>query len=187
MNITIQRNALVVLTILLLAAAGAAVAWSFSSLGGFSGITSDQAAARAAVPVPEANPEPNLDNAITTRSLRGPLYDPPPPKPKTKPKPTPPPTPRPEPPPPRLEFTLVGTIIKSGQSLAMIEDADGNFDVKGEGESLELTPTGITVQNVTSEQVTLNWMGRTETVVLQRNKAARGSSNRNNGRRRNRP
>ena len=83
------------------------------------------------MPVPETNPEPKLDNAIAVRSVRGPLYDSPPPKPKPKPKPTPRPTPRPEPPPPRLEFKLVGTIIESGQSLAMIEDAEGNFDVKG--------------------------------------------------------
>ena len=189
MSITTQRNALIALTILLLAAASAAVAWSFSSLSGFTKTASDQTLPRAFVPVPEVNPEPNLDAATISRSLRGPLYDPPPPKPKPKPepRPTPEPVPPPEPPPPRLEFTLVGTIIEAGQSLAMIEDADGNFDVKGEGESLELTPTGITVRSVASEEVTLDWMGRIETVVLQRGKAVRGGINRNNGRRRNRP
>ncbi|MEE2936424.1 MAG: type II secretion system protein N [Planctomycetota bacterium] len=189
MSITTQRNALIALTILLLAAASAAVAWSFSSLSGFTKTATDQTLPRAFVPVPEVNPEPNLDAATISRSLRGPLYDPPPPKPKPKPepRPTPEPVPPPEPPPPRLEFTLVGTIIEAGQSLAMIEDADGNFDVKGEGESLELTPTGITVRSVASEEVTLDWMGRIETVVLQRGKAVRGGINRNNGRRRNRP
>ena len=43
---------------------------------------------------------------------------------------------------------LVGTIIQAEQSLAIVADATGEFDVKGIGESLELSPQGITVEQL---------------------------------------
>lgn len=190
MTINTQRNALIALTIVLLVAAAAVGSWSFSSLDDSArGIVRGTGDSLAEV-APSADPLSDFDPALASRLLRGPLYDPPPPRPQ--PKPTPAPEPPPPPPPPKLELTLVGTIIGSAQSLAIIADADGNFDVKGAGEELEFEsddiPNGITVERIESEQVTLDVQGRSTTVTLNREKQARGGGgNRANNRRRNRP
>jgi type II secretory pathway component PulC len=77
-----------------------------------------------------------------------------------------------------LDVTLVGTIIESDQSLAIVADSSGKFDIKGVGESLELSPQGMTVKTIESERVTLQFQGRQSTVELDRStktaKAAKG-------------
>lgn len=186
MNIKTQRHTLIGITIALVVATCGVVAWSFSSLELSSSPATRRGGGAADELVPDSNSLPTLDDAIASRSLRGPLYDPPPPTPRPKPVPRPVPKPTPAPP-PSLDFTLVGTIIQSAQSLAIIEDASGNFDIKGEGESLELTPRGITVQRVESEKVTLDWQGRMATVKLERSEASRKNVGRGSNRRRNRP
>ena len=65
-------------------------------------------------------------------------------------------------------MTLVGTIIEAENSLAIIADPNGQFDVKGIGEILEVDPAGIAVANIEAEQVTLDYRGDTTVLVLER-------------------
>jgi hypothetical protein len=85
-----------------------------------------------------------------------------------------------------LEVTLIGTIIQSDQNLAILADSSGKYDVKGIGEPLELSPEGITVESIQSEQVTLNYQGRRSVVQLDRGfkrPGAAGKSKAGGGRR----
>jgi type II secretory pathway component PulC len=126
-----------------------------------------------------------MGDRVVARQLRRPLYDPPAPPPARPPKPPTPvvaPAARPS---PQLDVTLVGTIIEAENSLAILADSTGKFDVKGVGESLELSTEGITVQGIESEQVTLQYQGRRSTVTLDRSRKKAGSSgNREKKRRR---
>jgi hypothetical protein len=136
-----------------------------------------------------------FDNAVAARALRRPLFDPPPPPPAPTPEPKPQPEPKPTvartptpPKPPTLEVTLVGTIIEAGQSLAIVADANGDFDVKGIGEPLELSPQGIKIEKIEPEQVTVSYQGRESTITLDRSAAAdRPARSRAGGRRRTKP
>ena len=122
----------------------------------------------------------NGDEIDLARSLRGPLYDPPPP-PIAAPQVRPTPRPKPTPTLPPLNLTLVGTIIDSEQSLAIIADAAGNFDVKGVGDSLELTPAGVRIGQIESEVITLEYQGRESTIRLDRDRLDREVSQRPGG------
>lgn len=125
-----------------------------------------------------------LSDANLTGALRGPLYDPPPPV--AKPRVELPPAAKPTPPPkPQLDLTLVGTIIDAGQSLAIIADATGKFDVKGIGEALELSPEGVRIDQIESEQITLQYQGNESTIRLDKNKQPANEGKRANNRRRN--
>jgi type II secretory pathway component PulC len=162
MDVTTQRRCLSVLAAGLFAGAAGAVGWSVSAIdGGASGMS------RNNVPVAEIDQaagesESSNDVSIASRALRRPLQDPPPPPPP-QPEPVPQiveaPTPQ-----PRLDVTLVGTIIQPDQSLAIVSDSTGAFDVKGIGEALELSTQGITVQRIEPEKVTLLYQER-ETIV----------------------
>ena len=82
--------------------------------------------------------------------LRSPLEDPPPVQPRREP-------PKAVPvkkPPPQLNFTLLATMIDSQRSLATIADASKS-DIKGVGETLSLSPAGVTIVSIESGQVTL--------------------------------
>ncbi len=164
MDVTTQRRYLTTLAGGLLLGAVGAIAWSVS------GIEPTAMTPTAGVP-PIANPfddsssQRTLSDAELNIALRHPLTDPPPPKPR-------PVAPRVVAPvlqpPPTLQLTLVGTIIESGKSLAIIADSSGDFDVKGVGESLELSPAGVSVKRIDSEQVELQYRGKTSTVKLDR-------------------
>ena len=162
-----------------------AIGWSLSDIDD-PNVVNDRAPGQQVQPaIPTDRNAPPYDDRIAARSLRGPLYDPPP-------QPAPP-VERPKPPAPvtpirsNLEWTLVGTIIEAGQSLAILADASGKFDVKGIGESLDLVPPGVTLQDIESEQVTLQYQGRKSTVQLDRStkKSNGGGGKRANNRRRN--
>lgn len=165
MHVTTQRRCLTLLAGGLVLGAAGATAWSLSGIES----TSDTSVAV----VPRINGQSNPGQAGTQVSdvelgiaLRRPLTDPPPPKPRPAPRqaaPTPPPQ-------PTLGLTLVGTIIDPVKSLAIIADAAGQFDVKGVGESLELTPAGVSVKRIDSEQVELQFQGKTSTVKLNRDR-----------------
>ena len=131
------------------------------------------------------------DPSLAARPLRRPLYDPPPKPPAPKPVVAETPAPPPSSPPPqaKLDVVLVGTIIQPEQSLAIIADAAGEFDVKGVGESLELTPQGITIATIESERVTLLYQGRPTMIEIDRkqpqdeaNAGNRGGNRRRNNR-----
>ena len=187
MDITRQRRLLHFTTAGLLAVAGGVVAWSLSNIDQEFAAERSNRSTRPSVIDSTTSPVDASNEQITGKSLRGPLYDPPPPPP---PRPEPPPkrveTPKP-PSIPRLDVTLVGTIIEADKSLAIIEDASGEFDIKGIGEPLELTPQGIVVEQIDSEQVILNYQGQKSTVMLDQTskKKTSGGSNRNMNRRRN--
>ncbi|MEM1068732.1 MAG: hypothetical protein AAGG48_03250 [Planctomycetota bacterium] len=188
MSVTTQRNVIYAIAFGLLIASGVVVAWSFSTLesGSTAERDNDRTSEKGSIPTVAAGME--LDESKIARNFRGPLYDPPP-APTRAPEPVQRQTPPPKPTRPSLEWTLVGTIIDSSESLAILADASGNFDVKAAGESLELTPAGITLTRIEAESVTLDWRGQTQTVTLDRdNKTSPANRNRGNNRRnRNRP
>ena len=69
---------------------------------------------------------------------------------------------------PKLNLTLVGTIIDSKGRLAIITDPSGKFDIKAAGEALELSPEGVTITKIASDQVTLSYQGKPWEVTLDR-------------------
>jgi type II secretory pathway component PulC len=180
MDVTTQRRFLGAIASGLMVGAAGTVLWSLSGIAE-SNVAADPNRSQQMQPaIPEKSVQP-LDDRVVAQSLRGPLYDPPPPT-------APPLVPRRESASPsrsQLDLTLVGTIIESDQSLAILADSSGKFDVKGIGESLELSPQGVTLQGIESEQVTIQYQGRKSTVRLDRSlkKPAGGDGKRNNRRR----
>ena len=79
-------------------------------------------------------------------------------------------------------MTLVGTIIDSQQSLAIIADSSGKFDVKGIGESLELAPAGVLVETIDSETVNLRFRGKVSTVKIDKKSSSASTPSKNNNR-----
>ena len=192
MDVTTQRRCLGVTAACLTAATVGAVGWSLRGIEGDVTVVPSSPPTMTLDESPIEPIDPTFDKAIAARALRRPLFDPPPPPP---PAPEPKPEPKPKvvekpstPRPPALEVTLVGTIIEAEQSLAIVADANGDFDVKGIGESLELSPQGITIETIEPERVTLSFQGRESTIELDRSAAAeRPARNRTGGRRRNKP
>ncbi len=186
MDITNQRRCLLAIAVGLFVGTAGAIGWSLRRIDTSSPVT-NVGRGQQLQPAVIRDDSPPFDERLAAQSLRGPLYDPaPPPKPRPKPKAAPTPTPAPRQ--PTLGLTLVGTIIETDQSVAILSDASGQFDVKGIGESLELLPAGVTVQSIESEQVTLQYQGRQSTVQLDRStkKSGAGGVQRGNNRRKNR-
>lgn len=183
MDITTQRRCLTAIAGGLLIGAVGAIGWSLSEIDTSTPIDKDVQREPVQPATRGDNPQP-FDERIALQSLRGPLYDPPAPAERAKPSSTPPPPPQQ----PKLDLTLVGTIMEANQSVAILSDASGQFDVKGIGELLELLPAGVTVQNIQAEQVTLEFQGRQSTVQLDRSskRPGGGAGQRGNNRRRNR-
>ncbi len=182
MDITTQRRCLGTLAGGLFAGTVAVVAWSFSGIDSPSEVRGENRSRNVGPAIAETD-MPSFDDRIAAQSLRAPLYDAPAPPPAARP-PQPPPKPAPRPK-TGLDVTLVGTIIESNQSFAILADSMGKFDIKGIGESLELSPQGMTVESIEAEQVTLEYQGRQSTVQLDRSrkKAAAGGERANNRRR----
>lgn len=184
MDITNQRRCLAAIAGGLLVGTAGAIGWSLSGIDTSSPISKLGQGQQIEPAISSVDPQP-FDERIAAQTLRGPLYDPPsaPAAPVERPKPTPAPTPQQ----PKLDLTLVGTIIEANQSIAILSDSSGQFDVKGIGESLELLPAGVTVENIEAEQVTLQYQGRRSTVQLDRStkKSGGGAKQRGNNRRRN--
>ncbi len=181
MDLTTKRRSLVATAAGMMVGAAGAIGWSLS---GIEPNESHLRSPRANVPsvtVPENVSRP-FDAKIARRSLRGPLYDPPP-RPTQRVIPT---TPTPPPTTPSLDMILVGTIIDSDDKFAIVADATGKFDVKGVGQLLELSPQGVTIEEIESEHVTLQYGGRQSRVGLDRSKNGKANKgvNRGNNRRR---
>lgn len=102
-----------------------------------------------------------MDPAIVSRSLRGPLVDPPPKRPVARRPPPVAPKPRPKPTPkkPSIKLTLVGTVMGETGHAAIVGNESGEFDVKGVGETLDLQPAGVTIKQIESDHVTLDYQG----------------------------
>ena len=184
-DIAAQQRLLYAIAGSCLLGATAAVYWSTSEIAP-AAVTVDRRVNGPAATGGESAPTHTAGvDAVLRRSLRAPLYDPPPAPPKTPANVRPVPRPKPTPP-PRLNLTLVGTIIDPDHSLAIVADADGNFDVKGVGDSLELQPAGVRIGHIEAEVITLQYQGREATIRLDR-EASRptGSKRQGNNRRRN--
>lgn len=166
MDLTTQRRCLVTIAAGFLIGTAGAILWSLSEIDSLGGID-DRAQGQQVQPaIPSQRSSKPFDQRFAAQTLRAPLYDPPSQR-----------TPRVEPPQPPtiaparvpvLELTLVGTIIDDDHRYAIVADASGQFDVKGIGQSLELSPQGITLQTIESEQVTVQYLGRESTVQLDR-------------------
>jgi len=183
MELRQQRQYLTLATACLLAFSAAVVFWSISEI-------TESTPSSPVVPSGEISDSETISKsaftipaAMTMRQLRAPLYDtePDPPKP---PKPIRPAAPLPRPV-PKLQLTLVGTIIESGKSLAIITDINGQFDVKGVGDTLEIDPNGIVITNIQAEQVTLMHRSQSTVLTLERTqKKNKGSGGNRNNRKR---
>lgn len=186
MDVRTQRRVLATVAGGLFVSTAAVVVWSLAEIDDSSPV-SQSGPTREFPGRIEVDPRaPRRDDFGAFQRLRQPLYDPPAPPPARPPQPPPPavtPVPQPS---SRLDVTLVGTIIEAEQSLAILADSTGKFDIKGVGESLELSTEGITVQDIASEQVTLQYQGRRSTVTLDRSRKKKtgGSGNRAKKRRR---
>ncbi len=183
MAIPTQQRLLSLLAIVALIGAGGAVYWSTSDLG--SGASASQRDNTAGTEL-DLSDSDATDSSDWSLALRSPLYDPPP---KAEPAPRQVPTTKPKTKPPArpsLNMTLVGTIIDSDGSLAIIADQNGKFDVKGEGDSLELSPPGVRIGQIGSETITLEYEGATSTIRLEKEKQNNKPAGNGNGRIRNR-
>lgn len=177
MELQRQRHYLTITTVCLLLFSAAIVLWSVSNVDESSPQSSNVQPGQTATSEVSRVPELTIPTAMTQRQLRGPLYDPAP-VPVSPPKPKSPVVPRPKTDPIR-DLSLVGTIIESNNSLAIITDANGGFDVKGVGEILELAPDGIVITSIQSEQVTLKHQDKTTTLSLERKQKKNKSTNGN--------
>ena len=156
MDITTQRRILTAAAGGLIVGAVAAIGWSVSGIDTSSPVIDGGQQGRAQAAIPAAVKSPSFERRMAAKPLRAPLYDPPPAPAPTKKQSVPAAPPRQS----KLDLTLVGTIIEKNGSVAILSDASGEFDVKGIGELLELTPPGVTVESIESEQVTLQYEGR---------------------------
>ena len=175
MELQLQRRYLTLATTGLLLFSAAIVLWSVSAIDESSPQSSNLQRGQVAKPKVTQDPDVTIPAALTKQQLRAPLYDPePPPVSPTKPKPPAVDIPKTG---PRLDWSLIGTIIETNNSLAIIADANGGFDVKGVGETLELAPDGIVITSIQAEQVVLNHQGKTTTLSLERKQKKNKSSN----------
>lgn len=192
MNVTLQRRCLAIAAGSLFAGAVAVGAWSMMDVSVLvANLGSESEPVEAENSPTTSNPQvaDTFDENLLKTSLRGPLFDPPPPPPVAPPSVAPrrqTPKPRPVVAAPKLELTLVGTLIENGRGLAILEDAANKFDVKGAGETLELSPAGVTVKHVSADQVTLVYQGRETTHELTKSKSKKAANDsagkRNRGR-----
>lgn len=183
MELQKQKRWLSITTACLLLCSAAVVPWAVSAIDESTPQVASSKSPTDVVPEISPNADLAISAAVTKRKLRQPLHDPEP-TPPAPPKPTPPPAPRPKPA-PKLTLSLVGTIIEANNSLAIIADADGQFDVKGIGETLEILPAGIVITKIQAEQVTLSHQGKKTILNLERDqKRNKGSSGNRNNRKR---
>ncbi len=66
-----------------------------------------------------------------------------------------------------LGLRLIGTLLESGKSLAMLADADGNIHLRGVGETFNLESGIVEVDRIELQQVTLSIDDRTLTLKMQ--------------------
>jgi hypothetical protein len=180
MDVINQRRLLTATAASLIAGTLGAAAWSLSSLP-----ESSEADLRVrprklnAPSTTAADNELAIDPDVLRLALRQPLDDPEPPPPKPQPSPPPRVVRDPQPKPgPELDFTVLGTVIDSTRRLAIIADPSGNFDIKGVGQALDLSPAGVMVQNIEGDEVTLVHNDRSSTLRIDKKRRRVKSQNR---------
>lgn len=173
MDMSTQRRTLTGLSAMLLAGSLGAGYWAVADLDQLPAVSADRIARPIKLPDAVAGSAVAGGQDSALRSLRAPLYDPPPAPPRPEPKVTTAPSPRPTPKrsEPKLGLTLVGTIMDSRQSVAIVADDQGGVDVKGIGQTLDLKPDGVTIQAIQSQQITLRYQGKESVVHLDRSAA----------------
>lgn len=177
MDLTTQKRLLTTLTGGFAAVAVAGVIWSLGSIDGKTDDQSSQVSRRSTGQETSSGRSPDNASADANAadfslSMQRPLYDPP--KPKPAPKPRSKPVVVRQPKQPRLDWTLVGTIIDSGRSVAILTDASGKTDIRGQGEEVELSPSGVLVRKIESDAVTLEIGGDKSTLRLKQSFAPGG-------------
>lgn len=69
-------------------------------------------------------------------------------------------------------------MISDSGSVAIVSDLAGEFDVKGVGQTLELSPAGITITKIESDSVTLDYKGSELKIEVDKTVPATGASGR---------
>lgn len=118
------------------------------------------------VALPRIEADTHLTRELTefsplfTRALGGPLYDPP--EVVASPVPQDEIEPKDAAPPPKkrklvrdIEMRVVGTLIESGRSLAILVDSEGRIQLRGEGDALETIAGEAKVARIGLKQVTI--------------------------------
>lgn len=196
MDLTNQRRLLTTLAAGFAALAIGGVVWSVSSLSPGSldetshagGTLIDTASGLADSTETSTETDTTDSESVTDLSmpLLKPLYE----APKPPPQPVQPVVRKPLTPvvkEPRLDWSLDGTIIDPARSIAILTDASGKTDLRGVGEEVELSPAGVLVRKIESDQVTLEVRGKKSTLRLQQSFSAGGGANNDRpNRRRNR-
>ncbi|MEO1524018.1 MAG: type II secretion system protein N [Planctomycetota bacterium] len=177
MNLTQLRRTIFASAGALVLTTAGTVVWSLGSIEADSAVasTNDRPTKSALSELTDDPPATKDDDVRLNQRLQQTLYDPPK-KPKTEPvKPQRPvnetPVVRP-PKPPRLDWTLIGTIIDSGNSIAIIADASGKTDIRTLGEEVDLAPPGVLVRKIDSQAVTLEVRGKESTLRLKQDFSA---------------
>jgi hypothetical protein len=92
--------------------------------------------------------------ALWRRRLASPLYEPPPVKPVETIRQVP--TAKKKNKQERLALRLIGTVLESGQSQAIVADSRGNIVLRGVGETLKMATGSGRVERIELNQVTLS-------------------------------
>lgn len=187
MNLTTQRRSIYGAAAGLVAVAGMGMIWSVSSIEGNETLA-DPLAIRSPRAAESPDQQPTTTSDATAKidfavPLQQTLVDvvkrPPKPAPR---KVVPPPPPRKVTPPPvkkpRLDWTLVGTVIDGDQSIAIFSDSSGKTDVRRVGETVELSPSGVVVRQIDSDEVTLEMRGGESKLTLTRSFKSNGGNGR---------
>ena len=61
---------------------------------------------------------------------------------------------------------LIGTILETGNSFAMVVDVDGRIDLQPEGGVLQIDPNGIRVERINHDSIVVSRNGTRETLFM---------------------
>lgn len=181
MNVTLQRRLIHGASLCMLGIAVAGVAWALRDVGQPSTTGEANASGARLALADDASVQPSVGSEESdagrsspqnwSLSLQQSLYDPPKPAPRPprpKPKPVQKPIAKPAAKPPKLDWRLVGTLIEPSGRVAILADATGKTDIRGADEEVELSPPGVRVRKIDSEEVTLEIRGTPSTLRLQK-------------------
>ncbi|NND99088.1 MAG: hypothetical protein HKN47_17360 [Pirellulaceae bacterium] len=167
MNVRQTRTLIHAVSAMLVVAAIATLAWGLSDSNSAGADALPSRPTGDSIDETAAQTNQFLVSDVWRTKLRGPLVDPPKPKPRPSIVRTPPkkPTVVAAPIPP-IEITLVGTILESGTGIGIFADADGKYDLKTVGETLDLEPTGMLVEGIEATKATVSLQGRQTTLQI---------------------
>ena len=75
-----------------------------------------------------------------------------------------------------LGLRLVGTVLEKGESMAIAVDRQGKLDFRKEGESFQLMPEGVRVENVSVDSIRVSYQGQDSTWKLGESLAIRSEN-----------